>query len=263
VTLLFADLRAFTSLASSLSHEEVYELLGHVMDCLTADVMEHDGVVIDYYGDGLAAMWNAPVDQSDHAERACRAAMAMIDLLPDIAADWAGILDSAKIRLGVGVHTGVVHVGNAGSRQRTKYGPRGANVHLASRVEAATKPLGLPLVITNPTAARLPENFSTYRICRAELPGIDEPVDLYGIRSHTTDSHQSPAIDAYGRALRLFEQDKLRQAADVLANVDSADEPVPIRFLAEHIQRELNRQRRRKAYRGDSRRRGIIALNDK
>ena len=84
VTLLFADLRDFTRRAESLDMDVVYEFLGHVMDALTAAVMDHDGLVLDYYGDGLAAMWNAPADQADHAELACRAGLRMLESMPDV-----------------------------------------------------------------------------------------------------------------------------------------------------------------------------------
>jgi len=93
VTLLFADLRDFTRMSHELEMDVVYELLGQVMDVLTAAVMDHDGLVLDYYGDGLAAMWNAPADQADHAELACRAGVRMLELLPDVAADWAGMIE--------------------------------------------------------------------------------------------------------------------------------------------------------------------------
>ena len=66
VTLLFADLRNSTEISAALEPNETYELLSQVMECLTAAVIDHDGLIIDYYGDGLAAMWNAPADQSDH-----------------------------------------------------------------------------------------------------------------------------------------------------------------------------------------------------
>ena len=82
VTLLFADLRNSTALAAALEPNETYELLSQVMECLTAAVIDHDGLIIDYYGDGLAAMWNAPADQSDHPELACRAALRMLQALP-------------------------------------------------------------------------------------------------------------------------------------------------------------------------------------
>ena len=150
------------------------------MDCPTAAAMDHDGLVVDYYGDGLSAMWNAPADQADHAELACRAALRMLETLPDVAADRAEVL-GADLRLGIGVHTGIVQVGNAGSRRRSKYGPRGTNVHLTSRFEKATKEFGEPILITRTTASRLSNRLHTRGVGRAQLPGFDEPIEVYTI----------------------------------------------------------------------------------
>jgi len=179
VTMLFADLRNSTALSTALDPNETYELMSQVTECLTAAVIEHDGLIIDYYGDGLAAMWNAPADQSDHAELACRAALRMLQSLPEISADWAHVIET-ELQLGIGVHTGMAHVGNTGSRHRTKYGPRGTNVNLTSRIEAATKQLGIPLLVTKATASRLSNCIVVHRVCRAQMPGFDEPIDGRG-----------------------------------------------------------------------------------
>jgi adenylate cyclase len=263
VTLLFADLRDFSRLSASLATEEVCELLSQVMDALTAAVMDHDGLVIDYYGDGLAAMWNAPADQSDHPELACRAALRMLETLPDIAADWADVL-ATELRLGIGIHTGSAQVGNAGSRRRLKYGPRGANVHLASRVEAATKELGQPLVVTAATASRLSNRFLAYRLCRVELPGIERAVDLFGLLPAASSATAVAAIGIYGEALQLFEQGQLQRASALLRQIDRRETRVPIQFLAEQIERDQNREHSRRH--SDKRREtapGIIPLNVK
>ena len=184
-TLLFADLRGFTELATTLDTDPLFcELLSHVMDCLTEAVVEHDGFVIDYFGDGLMAMWNAPSEQPAHAELACRAGLQMVDKLPAVAADWFRVIQT-ELRLGIGIHTGSVQIGNAGSTQRVKYGARGPNVHMASRVEAATKELGVPLVATQATAEQLPNTLATNRVCRARMPGLPKPVDLYAIGQAT------------------------------------------------------------------------------
>ncbi|MEX0643210.1 MAG: adenylate/guanylate cyclase domain-containing protein [Pirellulales bacterium] len=180
VTLLFADLRRFTELSASLDMELASELLGQVMDCFTTAVMDHDGLVVDYYGDGLCAMWNAPADQADHAELACRAALRMVETLPQVAADWAGVLGT-DLQLGIGVHTGTVQVGNAGSRHRMKYGPRGTNVHLASRLEKATKEFGVPILVTRTTASRLSNRFHPRSVGTAELTGFKEPIEVFAI----------------------------------------------------------------------------------
>ncbi len=182
VTLLFVDLRRFTELSAALDMNLTCELLGQVMDCLTAAVMDHDGLVVDYYGDGLSAMWNAPADQADHAELACRAALRMVETLPEVAADWAGVLGT-DLRLGIGVHTGLVQVGNAGSRRRSKYGPRGTNVHLTSRLEKATKEFNVPILVTHATAIRLSNRLHTREIGQAKLSGFNEPIEVFTVEA--------------------------------------------------------------------------------
>ena len=82
ITVLFSDIRGFSGLSERLAPAETCRLVGDVMERLTGRIVEHGGVVVDYVGDGLLAMWNAPVAQADHAVLACRAALAMIDELP-------------------------------------------------------------------------------------------------------------------------------------------------------------------------------------
>jgi class 3 adenylate cyclase len=263
VTLLFADLRNSTALASALEPNETYGLLSQVMECLTAAVIDHDGLIIDYYGDGLAAMWNAPADQSEHPELACRAALRMLQTLPSVSADWAEVLQR-ELQLGIGIHTGTAHVGNTGTRRRTKYGPRGMSVNLASRVEAATKQFDLPMLVTDVVAKRLSSRFATHRVCRARMSGIDRPVELYTIAPSSNDTRHSTAWPAYHEALQHFEQGRLQEASAQLALIDRAMSEIPSRFLAEYVSRDLARQqRRRSSDRGNETSRGVITLNTK
>jgi adenylate cyclase len=263
VTLLFADLRNSTALATILEPNETYELLSQVMECLSAAVIDHDGLIVDYYGDGLAAMWNAPADQSEHAELACRAALRMLQTLPAISSDWADVLNR-ELQLGIGVHTGIAHVGNTGTRRRSKYGPRGTNVNLTSRVEAATKQFDLPLLVTGATTKRVSNRFATHRVCRARMRGIDAPIELFTV-CPASRSECSRAWQAYHEALQCFEHGRLKEAADHLTTIDQAIRDIPSRFLAEHIQRELARQnrRRRRTDLGTENSRGVITLGTK
>jgi adenylate cyclase len=226
-------------------------------------VMDHDGVVIDYYGDGLAAMWNAPADQPDHPELACRAALRMVEALPAVRERWAGVLRD-DLRLGVGVHTGIAQVGNAGSNRRWKYGPRGANVNLTSRVEAATKLIGVPIVVTRAVASRLSNRLHTYRICRGRLPGIKEPVDLYGIFPANVEPSFASEISDYRHALELFEAGQLAESARCLKGLTTPFARVPARFLAEHVEPLLLQQQgRRKSDTAAAQSDGVITLNVK
>jgi adenylate cyclase len=235
ITLLFADLRRFSQITNSLSTQQTYELLADVMEALTAAVMDHDGMIIDYYGDGLAAMWNAPADQAEHPELACRAALRMLETLPAVNERWSDLLGD-ELRLGIGVHTGVAQLGNAGSSRRMKYGPRGTNVNLASRVEAATKAVGVPLLVTGPAAARLSNRLATYRLCRVQLPGISESVELFGVRQPSLERPVLAQLADYERALKSFEQGQLDDAAGWLAKLESAVSWIPAKFLAQQIE---------------------------
>jgi class 3 adenylate cyclase len=263
VTLLFADLRNSTELAASVQPNEMYELMSQVMESLTAAVIDHDGLVIDYYGDGLAAMWNAPADQREHPELGCRAGLRMLQSVRAVASDWADFLDR-ELQIGIGIHTGVTHVGNTGTRHRVKYGPRGTAVNLASRVEATTKQLEVPLLVTSATAKHLSSRFTTHRICRAQMRGFDQAVDLYGVVPAAADEPATMAWQTYQQAVRHFEEGRLQEAAQQLATIDRAIRDVPSRFLLEHIQRELAQQnRRRSTDKENNSPGGVIVLNAK
>jgi adenylate cyclase len=262
VTLLFADLRASTELAASLAIDPLAcEMLGNVLDCLTEAVHNHNGLVVDYYGDGLMAMWNAPDHEPEHADLACRAAFQMLERLPEISADWIHLTESA-FQLGVGVHTGLVQVGNAGSARQAKYGPRGPNVNVCNRVEAATKELGMPLLATQPTVQRLSNKFEASRVCRASMPGL-RPMNLYALRSSACDMRVSDAWQVYDEALRLFEQREYQEAADVLATIDPPPAAIPVRFLSNQVQQELGCAQRRRSTDRPAAHNGIVTLGAK
>jgi adenylate cyclase len=246
VTLLFADLRGCTELAGALQTDPLAcELLAHVMECLSEAVAAHDGYIVDYFGDGLMAMWNAPADQPDHADHACRAALEMLSSLPAVTEDWI-ILTQTELRLGIGVHTGCVQVGNAGSARKAKYGPRGPNVNIASRVQAATKELRVPFLVTRSTVDRLINVRIAHRVCRALMPGLQQPVELYSIRTPAGDESLERAWRTYDAALCRFEQNEHEAAADLLATIDPSIPDVPRRFLTERVQNELSRNLRRR-----------------
>ncbi len=237
ITVLFSDLRGFFEISERLGPHETYRFLGDVMNRLTEAIMLANGVIIDYYGDGLAAMWNAPTDQYNHAELACRAAHAMLEELPAINAAWRESLGQ-DLALGIGIHTGLARVGNAGTQRRIKYGPRGATVNLASRVEGATKRLGVPLLITEQTRRRLPPSVIARRCLRAQLSGAAAPVDLYEVPRGPLSPEQIARMRGYEEALALFESGDLAAASEHLVAMmrSPSDEDAAIRFLREYIE---------------------------
>jgi adenylate cyclase len=215
ITVLFSDLRGFTRISEQLGPRDTFQLVGDVMDKLTEQVLKHGGIIIDYYGDGLAAMWNAPLDQTDHAQFACRAALAMQAELPALNALWQDRLGK-PLQIGVGVNTGPARVGNAGSRMRLKYGPRGHTVNVSSRIEGATKHLGVAVLISAATQRLLNADFLTRRVCQVRAVGLDGTVELFELRPSPPDASWLQVRSAYEPALALYETGKWQAAIELL-----------------------------------------------
>jgi adenylate cyclase len=237
VTILFSDLRSYSRLSEKLGARDTYHLLTDVMDALTNRIVAHSGVVVDYHGDGMAAMWNAPSADQQHAVRACEAALSMLEEMPALNEAWAERV-GGPLQIGVGVNTGSAQVGNAGSRKVLKYGPLGHTVNLASRVEGATKHLGVPFLITGTTREGLSDDFVTRRICQVRVVGIEGAVDLYECQQGPADEAWTALREAYESALALYEGASFDEAAAAVAALrqtpaGEADRPAAI--LAEQI----------------------------
>ena len=205
ITVLFSDIRGFSRLSERLGPMETCKLVSYVMEKLTNRVRECEGVVVDYAGDGIMAMWNAPATQPDHAAKGSRAAVGMMADLPGMDAEWKERL-GVPLKLGIGLNTGPALCGNTGSTHKFKYGPLGHAVNLGSRTEGATKALGVPLLITGSTKAQLDDSFKTRRLCKVRVVGIAGAVDLFELRSAETATPEWQTLkEGYEHALALFE----------------------------------------------------------
>jgi len=224
VTVLFVDIRGFSRVAERLKHTpaQTMEWINDVMGALSACVLDHGGVLVDYVGDELFAMWGAPEERVDHADAACRAALAMVETIPKLNLQWQKLLEET-VEIGIGINTGVAQVGNTGSRQKFKYGPIGNTVNLGSRVQGATKYLKSPILITEATRRQLRDQFITRRVCAVRVVNIHTAVELYELHA-AQDAVHSAIRDPYEQALVLFEQQNFRGAAQMLANI-LADHP--------------------------------------
>ena len=178
VTLLFADIRGFSRISEHLGPQRTMAWIQDTMGVLSDCVLQCDGVLVDYLGDELMAMWGAPVPQTHHADLACRAAERMLLALPLLNTRWEAELGKT-VELGIGINSGIARVGNTGSAQKFKYGPLGDTVNIASRVQGATKYLGTHCLYTGNTRVALQESPATRRLARVRVVNIDRSLDLY------------------------------------------------------------------------------------
>jgi adenylate cyclase len=191
VTILVSDLRGFTNLSERLGAEMSCRIVRDVMERFSEQIMSQGGVIVDYAGDGILAMWNAPVPQEDHIVRACRAALAMLRELPALDQKWQSKA-GGPLAIGIGINTGQAQVGNTGSSRKLKYGPHGLTVNLASRIQDATKKAGAPVLIPAAVKDRLPAEFSVRKAGVFEMRGVSEGVVLYELCQEESFPTESP-----------------------------------------------------------------------
>src|SRR3990167_6968150 len=205
ITAMFSDLRGFTALSNKLKPSDICMLLQDIMEHLSEQIQIEGGVIVDYAGDGILAMWNAPVEQPDHVERACKSALAMHKGFPEVCKRWSHLLGDFHIGLGIGINTGIALVGNTGSKRKFKYGPMGLTVNLASRLEASTKALGLPLVISAASKSKLPASYPTRRLGHAMFPDISYPIEIFECQDPSASHEWQENKILYETALQHFE----------------------------------------------------------
>lgn len=217
VTILFADIRGFSRISERLGPAATDEWIRDVMENLSDCVLAHRGVLVDYIGDEVMAMWGAPESQPDHARLACRAALDMLERLPQLNTRWTPVLGE-PVALGIGVNTGQARVGNTGSQRKFKYGPLGTTVNVASRVQGATKYLKSSLLVTESTHGQLGADFSTRRLGRVHVVNIAEPVVLYEVAA-TGQPNWMALQQGYEKALEEFEHCDFRKTVRILGNL--------------------------------------------
>jgi adenylate cyclase len=218
ITCLFADLRNFSAISETMGAVGIYAMMRDVMDALTQCVLDTGGAIINYAGDGMAAMWNAPLDQADHAQRACRAALSMQTAMPALNTKWA---DRAgmPLKVGIGINSGEALVGNAGSRHRIKYGPMGHSVNLASRVEGATKQLGVPILITDSSEELLGDEFLVREVCQVRVVGIKQPATVFELQDLQVHMQWRRNKEVYEEALACFRDREFSECISMLERV--------------------------------------------
>ena len=178
LTVLFCDLRGFTTLSERLDPATLTRAVNTFLQAATDAILAHGGTVDKYVGDAVMAFWNAPLDQPDHPTLACRAAL---DIQRNLAARNRNAVSGApRLDAGVGINTGLCTVGNFGSNHRFDYSAIGDPVNVAARLESATRSYDTPILLGGATAARI-VGFVTRPIGSISLGGRAERLDVYAL----------------------------------------------------------------------------------
>lgn len=203
VSVLFCDVRGFSGISERCGAERTIALINDVLSDLSQCVVDEDGVLVDYVGDELFAMWGAPEPQFDHAARAIRAARQMLDTIQCLRDRWRDELQ-LDLDVGIGINSGPARVGNVGSRLKFKYGVLGNTVNLGSRLQGACKQLGVKCVVSSLSVIGMADRRCLRRLARLRVVGISQPVEVYEFVAKQ-DPKWEHLRDEYEAALKDYE----------------------------------------------------------
>ncbi|WAS94675.1 adenylate/guanylate cyclase domain-containing protein [Nannocystis punicea] len=228
LTVLFSDIRDFTSVAERLSPEDLVALLNTFLTPMTQEVMTRAGYLDKYIGDAIMAVFGAPVARTDHAERGLATALAMHAALARLRPSLRQFGTEA-LQIGVGINTGEMVVGNMGSADRFDYTVCGDAVNLASRLEGLTKTYGVFCLVGASTRAAAPASYQFREIDLVRVKGKGRPVAIFELLAGPGGAVASyAALDRWGAALAAFRAGEfLKARAEWQAfQAENPDDPV-------------------------------------
>ncbi len=213
LTVMFSDIRDFTSLSEGLTPDDLVHLLNQYLSAMTDILFRNLGTLDKYIGDAIMAFWGSPYPQKDHAECACRCALEMIAALEQLNRQWAE-QGRRPIAIGIGLNTGPVNVGNMGSDKRLAWTVMGDNVNLASRLEGMTKQYRSRVIISESTYNQVAPQFVAREVDRIRVKGKKQPVVIYELLAPISERHTyATLLSQYNAALDVYRSQNWREAA--------------------------------------------------
>ncbi len=219
LTVLFSDVRGFTTISEGLPPKDLAELMNQFLTPMTEIIHTRRGTIDKYMGDAIMAFWGAPLPDPDHARHALEAGMQMIERLEQVNVEFAR-RGWPEVRIGVGINTGTMSVGNMGSEFRMAYTVMGDSVNLGSRLEGLTKNYGVGIICSETTTAAVPE-YAYRELDRVRVKGKAKPVAIYEplCLREELDAAWKKELKLYHEAIRLYRTQQWDMAELNLVNL--------------------------------------------
>jgi adenylate cyclase len=224
ITVLFSDIRGFTTISEKLTPEALVQLLNQYLGPMTDIVLQHRGTLDKYIGDAIMALYNAPLDVEDHPLQACRSALVMIEKLKDLNSDFKAN-GLPEVDIGIGINTGDVIVGNMGTDVRFDYTAMGDTVNLSSRLEGMNKIYKTHIILTEFTLDKLKAlgllqqyagELRLRELDFIKVKGKDKPVTIYELSA----AMDSAAAKKFEEALALYRKQQFKEAKQIFEKLE-------------------------------------------
>lgn len=219
ITVLFSDIREFTTISEFLNPEQLVTLLNNYLDPMTKIVLKHRGMLDKYIGDAIMAVYNAPVDLKEHASEAVLTALEMLKELKSLNEKFA-TMGFPQINIGIGINTGEAITGNMGTETRFDYTAIGDTVNLASRLEGLNKFYGTKIIISENTFNSLTNKneFFIRQLDLIRVKGKKAPVKIYEVMEE--DSPLISVIKDFEKALHLYRNFMFKEALKIFTYIN-------------------------------------------
>ena len=223
MTVLFSDIRGFTTISEGLKATKLKQMLNEFFTPITGIIFEHNGTIDKYVGDMVVAFWNAPLLDANHAEHAIDAALSMLQKVEELKITFAA-KGLPEINIGVGINTGFMNVGDMGSVYRRTYTVLGDAVNLGSRLESITKFYGVKLLVGEGTYDLAPQ-FLYRLVDKIIVKGKREPVCVYEPVCRLEDASESriQRVEQYNTALAHYYSREWDQAEKIMRVLHKGD----------------------------------------
>ena len=217
-TILFSDIRSFTSICEDYTAKEILSMLNVYLTEMSEAIEENKGVIDKYIGDAIMALFGTPVSDINDANHAIAAAMSMSAKLKLL--NRKAFADSISFQMGIGINSGKVVAGNMGSPSRLNYTVVGDAVNLASRLEGLTKYYGVEIVVSESTKAQA-SDWGFLELDKVKVKGKEEPIHIYTplCLLKSVDSKLEQYIENVTKAIQLYREQQWRQAAEAFNQI--------------------------------------------
>lgn len=216
VSILFSDIAGFSGISEKLDPEDLFKLLNQYYATALESVHEQEGTVIQLIGDAIYAVWNAPLEQPDHKERACRAALNLHKRL----VKFNAATDEFPLHTRVGVHSGIATVGNLGSEKRFEYTCIGDSVNLSSRLESLNKHVGTDMLATRTVQRAVEDEIVTRLIGQFVFKGFGRPVEVYELLGNMAIEEPTRVWrETFGDGVKQYRAGDLARAKELFKQV--------------------------------------------
>jgi len=218
VTIMFSDVRGFTTMSEKLTPTQVTDLLHDYLTPMTRVITQEMGTLDKFIGDAIMAFWNAPLDVAEHQKKALGTALRMLEQLETLNAGFQKKF-GLTVRIGVGLHCGRVRVGNMGSADLFDYTIIGDNVNLASRLEGLTKHYGQALIISGAMREACGDAYAYMELDAVRVMGRCEPLAIYTAMAHEQAAERAGEMARHANALALYRAMRFAEAKSAFAEL--------------------------------------------